>query len=375
MQIGCTKKLIEHLGCEINNIDSSVNPLFNFTANIITVNRRKCIAVVNDGSGCGFVVYGVTSKDKKNLRRLILQGIETMLKSERFSEEIIGKYLNDCQDIVFTKTANRSIIARMNKFCERAIWFSELFNPNDIFQEKLLPIINDNYISYNDGYEFTPSIQSELMGKQYGISPYRYNAAVFDINLQLENSICTRRVTVPLDITFLQFHIIIQRLFEWENQHLHRFILKTAKNGRILEYVTMDSDEEDFFSAPAPKVYDEKELCLSDIFPEKKKIIYEYDYGDDWIHEIKLVSIIDDCHLPAPYCESANGMAPPEDCGGPGGFSRLIEVLSNPKDPEYKDMVYWYGYSEIHNKTLQHINFSLQNVLRINTETYYDYEE
>lgn len=34
---------------------------------------------------------------------------------------------------------------------------------------------------------------------------------------------------------------------------------------------------------------------------------------------------------------------PPEDCGGIGGYERLLEVQSNPKDPEYEDLMEWLG--------------------------------
>ena len=47
--------------------------------------------------------------------------------------------------------------------------------------------------------------------------------------------------------------------------------------------------------------------------------------------------------IPAPVCTELKGDAPPEDCGGPGGFSELIRILQDPKDPQYKDMVEWNG--------------------------------
>ncbi len=72
------------------------------------------------------------------------------------------------------------------------------------------------------------------------------------------------------------------------------------------------------------------------------KIIYTYDFGDDWCHEIVLEKI-----LPAenktkyPICIGGKRACPPEDCGGfPGyleicsGESEFQEEYEN-YDPKY----------------------------------------
>jgi len=40
-------------------------------------------------------------------------------------------------------------------------------------------------------------------------------------------------------------------------------------------------------------------------------------------------------------CLSGEGDAPPEDVGGPGGYARLLRVLSDPKDPDHDDLKTW----------------------------------
>ena len=34
---------------------------------------------------------------------------------------------------------------------------------------------------------------------------------------------------------------------------------------------------------------------------------------------------------------------PPEDCGGPGGYAHLLEVVADPKDEEHDEMIQWLG--------------------------------
>jgi hypothetical protein len=34
---------------------------------------------------------------------------------------------------------------------------------------------------------------------------------------------------------------------------------------------------------------------------------------------------------------------PPEDCGGVSGYYRLLEIMSDPSDDEYDEMLAWIG--------------------------------
>ncbi|MFH0902193.1 MAG: plasmid pRiA4b ORF-3 family protein, partial [Pseudomonadota bacterium] len=44
-----------------------------------------------------------------------------------------------------------------------------------------------------------------------------------------------------------------------------------------------------------------------------------------------------------PRCVAGQWACPPEDCGGPGGYQRLLAVLDNPQDPDYSLMCECWG--------------------------------
>ena len=74
------------------------------------------------------------------------------------------------------------------------------------------------------------------------------------------------------------------------------------------------------------------------------RIAYEYDFGDSWEHEILLEKIVEpEKGVEYPICIGGKRACPPEDCGGIGGYERLLEVLANPKDEEHADMLEWLG--------------------------------
>lgn len=85
-------------------------------------------------------------------------------------------------------------------------------------------------------------------------------------------------------------------------------------------------------------------MRLDQIVSEGDKLIYEYDFGDGWEHKIRIEKI-----LPAekgkryPVCLAGKRACPPEDCGGPPGYERLLEVLRDPKHEEYEETLEWLG--------------------------------
>jgi hypothetical protein len=44
-----------------------------------------------------------------------------------------------------------------------------------------------------------------------------------------------------------------------------------------------------------------------------------------------------------PACTGGGGACPPEDCGGPGGFADLRDLLARPPSREREEMGAWAG--------------------------------
>lgn len=91
---------------------------------------------------------------------------------------------------------------------------------------------------------------------------------------------------------------------------------------------------------------DEKKVRLNRVISEEKsKFTYEYDFGDGWGHTIlveKIFRPLDE--LEHPICLKGKRSAPPEDCGGTGGYYHLLKALRDPNHPEHADMQTWAGY-------------------------------
>ena len=362
IQIRCTKKLLDYLNMPSVSAAEEQDSLFCFSANLITINRRKCIVVMNNETCCGFLLYGVTANDKKRFQKLLEAGLRNMLASENISEKVIDCYIADCSfPATLCKTANRSAVTRLNHFCQRIAYYGNCFDTDDRFQSILLPLINDDIKLIDNGKDcyYTFEKQEHLLRERYG-KLYGCRAGVFDVSLKLETP-CVRRVMIPMDFSLFYLHDVIQNLFLWQNCHLHEFVLRRSKDGRPLQTANLPSPyDEDFFGINECDVLDEREITLNEVFSANKSIVYEYDFGDGWTHEIRLIKMIDNADIPAPVCMELKGDAPPEDCGGPYGFSELVRILNDPKDPQHDDMVMWNGGSSVFQKNIKRINRDLR---------------
>jgi Plasmid pRiA4b ORF-3-like protein len=145
-----------------------------------------------------------------------------------------------------------------------------------------------------------------------------------------------RRVLVPGRSTLRDLHQIIQAAMPWDGGHLHQFIIGQEHYGPSMAEIGGDWGEE---------IFDEKKFTLDKLaLPSKSKLRYEYDFGDDWVHEINVEKIIaQDSDQFYPVCMAGENAAPPDDCGGVWGYGELLEILADPKNPEHKNRQRWLG--------------------------------
>jgi len=142
-----------------------------------------------------------------------------------------------------------------------------------------------------------------------------------------------RRLLVNNDIKLDTLHVAIQISMGWTNSHLHQFITE----DRI--FYGIKDDDFDF------DIKEESKFRLSQLLKnEKDHLIYEYDFGDSWIHKISLEKILPfDPDKKFPYCVTGKRACPPEDCGGIWGYTDLLVILENREHEEYQEMLDWIG--------------------------------
>ncbi len=146
-----------------------------------------------------------------------------------------------------------------------------------------------------------------------------------------------RRLLVLSDITLAQLHDIIQSAMGWEDYHLHLF---ETRDGQ--EFGLPDEEDGMFFGS---RTIDEMGVKLNQLLiAAKDRLIYRYDFGDDWEHDIRLEKILPpDTGQRYPVCTGGKRATPPEDIGGAPGYELFLEALADPEHEEHDSFVEWIG--------------------------------
>ena len=144
-----------------------------------------------------------------------------------------------------------------------------------------------------------------------------------------------RRLELSSATKLGQLHRILQIAFGWEDYHLHEFRFGSQRYG-------VPEPDMNGFGDP---VLSEKSVRLSCVMSKpRQKMLYLYDFGDDWHVEILLESIkppVADARYPR--CIAGARSAPPEDSGGPWGYEAMLEALADPQHERHEELAEWCG--------------------------------
>ena len=116
---------------------------------------------------------------------------------------------------------------------------------------------------------------------------------------------------------------MLQVALGWQNQHLYEFRVGT---------LGIDA-------SAGPDVG----VRLADIADEQgARLLYRYDFGDGWEHDVLVEAITSaEPGVRYPTCVGGARACPPEDCGGPPGYARVLEASRDPRHPDHGAMTEW----------------------------------
>lgn len=350
MQIALTKKLSDAMGLKILPVADDENPLVSWTANWIKVwDNRKAndlLVLVNNATRFCLAIYQFQKKDLKNISELINAAISNTLLAIGYNPEMVNEYMRMAGDIKFTQNKNRkaaSWVTQAGQYTANHIGHQYNTVPK-MFSDTIGMSVNYFIVNRSDDRKtvFTPheKMREELCALT-GMPTYKYRAFELLVTLDLERYKAVRRIIVPTDIEFENLHYVLQRVFDWKNYHLYDFDIYATANSRK-KIASLVSFEDEL-------AYDKEAILakghrLSEYLPMCKRIVYTYDLGDDWQHEIELVRVIEDYDMESPYLLEASGKTPPEDVGGVPGYLDFLDIINDPKHPEHNHMKAWAGY-------------------------------
>ncbi len=159
-----------------------------------------------------------------------------------------------------------------------------------------------------------------------------------------------RRVQVR-DCSLADLHEVIQVAMGWENYHLYDFEVGGERytDPRGMDDLDMEDAGRVRLGQLAPK--------------EKAKFRYTYDFGDNWQHEVLVEKILPPQEgREYPVCIAGKRACPPEDVGGPWGYTEFAEAIRDPEHEQHEEFLEWRGEFDPEGFDLEAVNKQLKRL-------------
>jgi len=182
-------------------------------------------------------------------------------------------------------------------------------------------------------------------------------AEVLRLKVTLRNSVpeIWRQVEVVSTNTLAQLHRVLQVAMGWTDSHLHQY----WQGDRCFSMADQDLGLEG---------EDERTVRLDTLFRKPgDQMVYEYDFGDGWDHDIVLEGIGSVTGDEPRVC-NGRGTCPPEDVGGISGFEEFLEALTNPRHSRHREFLDWHGPFEPDAFNVEAANRALRSRSRKRTD-------
>lgn len=159
---------------------------------------------------------------------------------------------------------------------------------------------------------------------------------------------------MPSTILLCCLHDALQAVLGWTDSHLHQF----EKDRKIWGVPDWYEDEE-------IKITKESTTALNRVLKtESDSLVYQYDFGDNWLHEVVLEKIVPcDSAMVRPVCLGGERSVPPEDVGGVSGYSEFLEVIFEPGHEEFDHYRAWAEGFYAEHFDLAKVNETLNRML------------
>ncbi|MBP7403220.1 MAG: hypothetical protein KBA30_11440, partial [Clostridia bacterium] len=336
---------------------------------VLTIRRRHVVLLIHNLSRYILILHGLRAPDFKKLPDLIRQAFSQALAAEGMAPAAIDRYLALAGPVRYTRTTDRSIVGTLNRTGLELSWMPDTFDDELMIQTRLSLRfgshihLQDN--TYRNSREVLLPAVERLTDDSVGAlataridapPPPLHPALLLRVSLECGDMNIWRRIAVPAGIRFSRLHKVIQNLFCWRDCHLHEFRILDP-HGRLVASSYQDLDELDYNLYHPDVEWFSERSAVSSRLSQGGHLLYRYDFGDGWEHSITWEEPVEAYDGPLPVCLDGAGTAPPEDVGGPGGYTEFLDIVRQVRNSRKKqEMLEWAACQEWRAFDLQDIN-------------------
>lgn len=328
----------------------------------VTIERRKCVVLMEQSARYGLFFAGMTKPDFKHLGDHLRGRLPLELGflygdpalADRFRPAV--ERLTD--PTIIEPGRDRSVQAHINDFVYHARMWADRHGrlpqtPDECFglgalpnamlkMGKAFPQGLYSYKAFSEFWRDAAGIPADLASEP--IDPLNrvlthplpgQNVGTFRLRIELLHlqPAVWRELRVPANLSLGDLHEIIQVAMGWLDFHLHEFIAGQQRFGNP------DADW------PDRGLRDERECPIDEILRQPgDRLRYVYDLGDDWEHQVTLLAFEPPgAHDERLLCLDGAGECPPEDVGGVPGYMEFLQAFRDRTHPDHVETMRWAG--------------------------------
>jgi hypothetical protein len=121
LTLQCTQKLLKELNTDLSPVKDT-DPITLWHANLLSLDRRKCVLFTNDQTRYSFLVPGLKKPDFQMLGEIFLENLFRCMLNDGITQKGVEKVLNGCSKYCFTKTSSKSVLGTMNDIADIIKW-------------------------------------------------------------------------------------------------------------------------------------------------------------------------------------------------------------------------------------------------------------
>lgn len=153
--IRCTQKLLKEINVRpTTNVEPIRSIMGGWHANLLRIERRKCILITNDSTLYTLFIPCLRKADFQNFHVVFGQHLFKNLLNEGFGQSQIEAVLDEHEQLLYDKTNNRSVLGSMNDQKIQLEWRihlnggleeTSIYNLNKELNRNILSAIDKSY--------------------------------------------------------------------------------------------------------------------------------------------------------------------------------------------------------------------------------------
>lgn len=118
--IRCTRKLLSELQMKPGGDSVPTAGIGGWHANLLRIDRRKCVLFTNDKTLYTFLVTGMKKPDFENILEVFRLSLFKNLAKEELPQSQVELVFNEHRKLIITRTNSRSVLGSMNDLANQA---------------------------------------------------------------------------------------------------------------------------------------------------------------------------------------------------------------------------------------------------------------